>query len=163
MRNRQYETHLRLNEKEHKKLCELAKKAGVTKSAVLRKLIMGTEVKERPNVDFIDLIQLIDHLCINVNQIAHHANVQGRYHRGRGCGGKTACNGDQKKALLEKGDMDVKKKNKKAVPAYAPQIKTVKQVRAMLKTTEGWDCHEHSTELRNDPSARSEAVRHHSP
>ena len=25
MRNRQYETHLRLNEKEHKKLCELAK------------------------------------------------------------------------------------------------------------------------------------------
>lgn len=77
MRNRQYETHLRLNEKELKKLCELAKKAGVTKSAVLRKLIMGTEVKERPNVDFIDLIQLIDHLCINVNQIAHHANVQG--------------------------------------------------------------------------------------
>lgn len=44
---------------------------------MLRKLIMGTEVKERPNVDFIDLIQLIDHLCINVNQIAHHANVQG--------------------------------------------------------------------------------------
>ena len=31
----------------------------------------------------------------------------------------------------------MKKKNKKknAVPAYAPQIKTVKQVRAMLKTT----------------------------
>lgn len=77
MRNRQYETHLRLNEKEHKKLCELAKKAGVTKSAVLRKLIMGTEVKERPNVDFIDLISTIDHLCINVNQIAHHANMQG--------------------------------------------------------------------------------------
>ena len=28
--------------------------------------------------------------------------------------------------------MDVKKKNKKAVPAYAPQIKTVKQVRAIV-------------------------------
>ena len=41
MRNRQYETHLRLNEKEHKKLCELAKKAGVTKSAVLRKPLIG--------------------------------------------------------------------------------------------------------------------------
>ena len=77
MRNRQYETHLRLNEKEHKKLGELAKKASVTKSAVLRKLIMGTEVKERPNVDFIDLIQSIDHLAISVNQIAHHANMQG--------------------------------------------------------------------------------------
>lgn len=77
MRNRQYETHLRLNEKEQQKLDELAKKAGVTKSTVLRKLIMGTEVKERPNVDFIDLIQSIDHLAINVNQIAHHANMQG--------------------------------------------------------------------------------------
>ena len=77
MRSRQYETHLRLNEKEQRKLDELAKKAGVTKSAVLRKLIMGAEIKERPNVDFIDLIQSIDHLAINVNQIAHHANMQG--------------------------------------------------------------------------------------
>ena len=69
--------HLRLNEAEYRKLGELAMKAGVTRSVVLRKMIMGTEIKERPNVDFIDLIQSIDHLCINVNQIAHHANVQG--------------------------------------------------------------------------------------
>ena len=40
-------------------------------------MIVGTEIKERPNVDFIDLIQSIDHLAINVNQIAHHANKQG--------------------------------------------------------------------------------------
>ena len=77
MRNREYDMHLRLNEAEYRKLGELAKKAGVTKSVVLRKLIMGTEIKERPNVDFIDLIQSIDHLAINVNQIAHHANMQG--------------------------------------------------------------------------------------
>lgn len=77
MRNRQYETHLRLSEKEQRKLDELAKNAGVTKSAVLRKLITGTDIKERPNVDFIDLIQSIDHLAINVNQNAHHANMQG--------------------------------------------------------------------------------------
>ena len=44
---------------------------------MLRKMIVGTEIKERPNVDFIDLVSTIDHLCINVNQIAHHANVQG--------------------------------------------------------------------------------------
>ena len=77
MRNRQYETHLRLNEVECCKLGELAQKAGVTRSVVLRKMIMGTEIKERLNVDFIDLIQSIDHLAINVNQIAHHANMQG--------------------------------------------------------------------------------------
>ena len=77
MRNREYDMHLRLNEAEYRKLGELAQKAGVTRSVVLRKFIMGTEIKERPNVDFIDLIQSIDHLAINVNQIAHHANMQG--------------------------------------------------------------------------------------
>ena len=77
MRNRQYEMHLRLNEAEYRKLGELAQKAGITRSVVLRKLIMGTEIKERPNVDFMTLVSTIDHLCINVNQIAHHANVQG--------------------------------------------------------------------------------------
>ena len=51
MRNRQYETHLRLNEAEYRKLGELAQKAGVTRSVVLRKLIMGAEIKERPMVD----------------------------------------------------------------------------------------------------------------
>ena len=77
MRNREYDMHLRLNETEYRKLGELAQKAGVTRSVVLRKMIVGTEIKERPNVDFIDLIQSIDHLAININQIAHHANMQG--------------------------------------------------------------------------------------
>ncbi len=45
MRNREYDMHLRLNEAEYRKLGELAQKAGVTRSVVLRKLIMGTEIK----------------------------------------------------------------------------------------------------------------------
>ena len=77
MRSREYDMHLRLNETEYRKLRELAKKSGITRSVVLRKLIMGTEIKERPNVDFMTLVSTIDHLCINVNQIAHHANTQG--------------------------------------------------------------------------------------
>ena len=77
MRNREYDMHLRLNETEYRKLGELAQKAGITRSVVLRKLIMGTEIKKRPNVDFITLVSTIDHLCINVNQIAHHANAMG--------------------------------------------------------------------------------------
>ena len=77
MRKRQYDIHLRLNEAEHRKLDELASKAGVTRSTIMRKLIMGTEIKERPNVDFFDLRQSIDRLAINVNQIAHHANIRG--------------------------------------------------------------------------------------
>ena len=77
MRNREYDMHLRLNEAEYRKLGELAMKAGITRSVVLRKMIMGTEIKERPDVDFMTLVSMIDHLCINVNQIAHHANAQG--------------------------------------------------------------------------------------
>ena len=77
MRNREYDMHLRLNETEYRKLGELAQKAGITRSVVLRKMIMGTEIKERPDVDFMTLISTIDYLCINVNQIAHHANAQG--------------------------------------------------------------------------------------
>ena len=77
MRNREYDMHLRMNEAECRKLGELAQKAGITRSVVLRKMIMGTEIKERPDVDFMTLVSTIDHLCINVNQIAHHANVQG--------------------------------------------------------------------------------------
>lgn len=77
MRKRQYDLHLRLNEAEHRKLDELASKAGVTRSTIMRKLIMGTEIKERPNVDFFDLRQSIHYLANNVNQIAHHANMQG--------------------------------------------------------------------------------------
>ena len=77
MRKRQYDMHLRLNESEHRKLDELASKAGVTRSTIIRKLIMGTGIKERPNFDFFDLRQSIDRLAINVNQIAHHANIRG--------------------------------------------------------------------------------------
>ena len=77
MRNREYDMHLRLNETEYRKLGELAQKAGITRSVVLRKMIIGTEIKERPDVDFMTLVSTIDHLCINVYQIAHHANAQG--------------------------------------------------------------------------------------
>lgn len=66
-----------MNDDEYHQLHSLADKAGVTCSTVLRKLIMEKEIKERPNVDFIDLRQSIDHIGININQIAHWANANG--------------------------------------------------------------------------------------
>ena len=68
---------LRLNDAEYSKLTELAKKAGVSHSTILRKFIMNEPIKERPNVDFFDLRQAIDHIGINLNQIAHWANANG--------------------------------------------------------------------------------------
>ncbi|MCR5610338.1 MAG: MobC family plasmid mobilization relaxosome protein [Clostridiales bacterium] len=74
---RNHNATLRLSDEEYRALAEMAKRAGVSHSTLLRKLIMGKEIKERPNVDFIDLRQSIDHIGININQIAHWANANG--------------------------------------------------------------------------------------
>lgn len=66
-----------VNEQEKSKLDELCRKTGLGYGALIRKFIMGKEIKERPNVDFIDLRQSIDHIGININQIAHWANANG--------------------------------------------------------------------------------------
>ena len=68
---------LRLNDEEYRKLTELAKSAGISHSTVIRKLILGKEIKERPDVDFLELRQAVDHIGININQIAHWANANG--------------------------------------------------------------------------------------
>ena len=66
-----------VNEQEKSKLDELCRKTGLRYGALIRKFIMEKEIKERPNVDFIDLRQSIDHIGININQIAHWANANG--------------------------------------------------------------------------------------
>lgn len=68
---------LRLNDEEYRKLTDLSKEAGITHSTVIRKLILGKEIKERPNIDFLELRQAVDHIGININQIAHWANANG--------------------------------------------------------------------------------------
>lgn len=77
MRARRKPIQIYLNESEWIKLEELSKKTGLSYSGLIRNLITGKTVKERPNVDFIDLRQSIDHIGININQIAHWANANG--------------------------------------------------------------------------------------
>ena len=76
MKRKHYFT-LRLSDDEYRKLTELAEKAGVTYSTVIRKLILGEEIKERPDVDFLEFRQAVDHIGVNINQIAHWANANG--------------------------------------------------------------------------------------
>ena len=75
MRKRNNEVHLRLSDEEYKKLESLSHISGNSYNSVIRKLILGKEIRQRPNVDFAALNCAISRLGTNVNQIARKANV----------------------------------------------------------------------------------------
>ena len=75
MRERNNEVHLRLNDAEYRKLDYLSHTGGISFNAVIRKLIMDKEIRQRPNIDFLALLTAIDRLGNNINQIAKKANM----------------------------------------------------------------------------------------
>lgn len=75
MRERNNELHVRLNDEEYRKLDSLSHISGISFNAVIRKLIMGKEIRQRPSADFMALATAIDQLGNNVNQIAKKANT----------------------------------------------------------------------------------------
>ncbi len=64
-----------LNETEYEKLERLSQFSNINHSTVIRKLIMGKEIRERPNMDFLSLATEVNWLGTNLNQIAHRANL----------------------------------------------------------------------------------------
>ncbi|PWM29335.1 MAG: plasmid mobilization relaxosome protein MobC [Clostridiales bacterium] len=77
MRKRNIDIHLMLNEDEFHRLDALSHKSGLSFSVVLRRLINGAELRERPNMDFRSLARAIDRIGNNYNQIAHKVNASG--------------------------------------------------------------------------------------
>ena len=75
MRERNNEVHLRLNDAEYRKLDYLSHTSGISFNAVIRKLIMDKEIRQRPDIDFLALLTAIDRLGNNINQIAKKANM----------------------------------------------------------------------------------------
>jgi len=75
MRERNNELHVRLNDEEYRKLDSLSHISGISFNAVIRKLIMGKEIRQRPSADFMALATAVDRLGNNVNQIAKKANT----------------------------------------------------------------------------------------
>ena len=65
-----YEICLRLNEKEKARLERDAKRCGLTRTAYLRRLIMGEQVRERPAEEIKLLRAEIHQIGNNINQIA---------------------------------------------------------------------------------------------
>lgn len=70
-----HELCLRLNSLEAQRLNNSARKCGLTRSAYLRRLIMGTPVKACQAKEIRDLYAEINKIGSNVNQIARSVNM----------------------------------------------------------------------------------------
>jgi len=74
MRERVLEFHIRLNDIEYDKLEEMSLKSKMTKSDVIRKLILEKEIKEKPGYEFYEVMKELSKIGVNLNQIAYRAN-----------------------------------------------------------------------------------------
>ena len=74
--HRKYELCLRLSSEEQAQLECDARRCGLSKTAYLRRLILGAEIKARPTQEIKDLRTEIHHIGNNINQIAHTVNGQ---------------------------------------------------------------------------------------
>ncbi len=72
---KKYEICLRLSKEEKELLERSARACGLTRTAYLRRLIRGTEVKARPSQEIKDLRTEIHHIGNNINQIARSVNA----------------------------------------------------------------------------------------
>ena len=58
-------------------MTELCQKTGLSRANLLRKFILSQPIKERPNVDFLELENEIYQIGNNFNQLVHRANRLG--------------------------------------------------------------------------------------
>ena len=73
--SKNYEICLRLSEAQAQKLRQDAKACGLSKTAYLRRLIEGAELKTRPSQELRQLRTEIHHIGNNVNQLARKFNA----------------------------------------------------------------------------------------
>ena len=69
---------VRLTDKEYSKLREMSETSGLKMEPVIRKLLVGYEIRPRPNATYIKLIKGLSAVGNNLNQIAHLANATGK-------------------------------------------------------------------------------------
>lgn len=68
---------VRLTEKEYAKLREMSATSGLKMEPVIRQILVGYEIRPRPNATYIKLIDQLAAVGNNLNQIAHLANRTG--------------------------------------------------------------------------------------
>ena len=72
---KRYEICLRLSPLEKEKLESNSRRCGLSKTAYLRRLIMGTPVKARPSAEIKALRTEVHQIGNNINQIARSVNA----------------------------------------------------------------------------------------
>ena len=76
-RTRNIHVGTRLNNAEYEALKTLCRRTGLGSTRLLRKLITGTEIREKPTPELRNLQRSVDRIGNNLNQIAHRANAAG--------------------------------------------------------------------------------------
>lgn len=78
MSKRMYKQYLLwMSKEESDALDDLSARSGLSKANVLRKIILSKPIKERPNVDFLELENEIYQIGNNFNQLVRRANRLG--------------------------------------------------------------------------------------
>ncbi len=75
MRTRQHFIGLWLNDEEYAQLTKQCAMSGLSASAILRKAVMGLEIKAKPPETYAALLRELSAIGSNVNQIARWANT----------------------------------------------------------------------------------------
>ena len=75
MRKRDIRIQVRLSDIEYKKLLDDIARSKETISSYIRKLIIGTQLKEKPDYEFYNVMKELTKIGVNLNQIAHKANI----------------------------------------------------------------------------------------
>ena len=74
MRKRNIRKDIMLNEVENEKLIADCKKANLSYGEYFRKLLMEKEIKEKPGIEFYEVMKQLSKIGVNLNQIAYKAN-----------------------------------------------------------------------------------------
>jgi hypothetical protein len=78
MRTRNKEVCLWFTEEELKALDDKVQRTGLTRASFLRKVLLGHEIKERPPVEFFEVLKNLRQINNNLNQIAWKTNSTGQ-------------------------------------------------------------------------------------
>ena len=74
-----YKTHkttVYLTDKEFKKLESLRKKSGLTKTALVEKMIINERIRAKPSEELLKIYRELNHIGSNIHQIAIIANME---------------------------------------------------------------------------------------
>lgn len=83
MRKRNIRIQIRLNDIEYAKLLDDINRSDSNISDYIRKLILETAVKEKPDRDFLKILNELSRIGVNINQIARNVNALSEFDRKR--------------------------------------------------------------------------------